>query len=215
MIIVNIEHKIQTSMGWKDLIINLKIEPNSFVCISGDSGVGKTTLLRIIAGLDCPRKGFVKLFNKVVFDSNVKMNLPPQKRDIGFVFQEYALFPNMTVFGNIRFAANNKDENIDILLQKFGLELLKNRKIDRLSGGQKQRVALARSLVQNPKILLLDEPLSAIDPNMRNILRHEIIKAHKEFDLTTIMVSHDKYDTECMATRNIRLVHCGKKIVND
>lgn len=158
----------------------------------GPSGVGKTTMLRIIAGLTAPDKGFISVGGKVWLDTERGINLPPQKRRVGFVFQHYALFPNMTVRENLRFAQEHSDKaHIDELLDVFGLTNLQNRRPDMLSGGQNQRVALARALARRPDLLLLDEPLSALDHEMRSVLQDEILKVHKRWGITTILVSHD------------------------
>ncbi len=203
MIHIDIEHKIVSTIGERILKIKADIPEKQLICVSGKSGVGKTTLFRMLAGLTSPDKGIIKIGETVVFNSFEKINIPPQKRNIGFMFQDYALFPNMTVEENISFAQskNNKDPSlINNLLKTFDLEALKKQKPDKLSGGQKQRVALARVLVRKTDILLLDEPLSALDKQMREELQEEILKVHKLFGSTILLVSHDEDEINKMAS---------------
>jgi molybdate transport system ATP-binding protein len=158
----------------------------------GSSGAGKTTLLRILAGLVNPDKGLIKFGDTVWFDSEKGINVPPQNRNISLMFQDYALFPNMTVAENIQFAQAEKDDTaVNALLTIFGLTEFRKYKPNGLSGGQKQRVALARALARKPQLLLLDEPLSALDAEMRSALQNEIAQAHQLLGATTLMVSHD------------------------
>lgn len=173
------------------------IKPGSFVGLHGASGSGKTSLLRMLAGFLKPANGFIKFDNVDWFNSEKHIDLTPQKRKIGFVFQDYALFPNMTVKQNLSFALdkNTPQAIVDELLNLVELDQLGNRKIQTLSGGQKQRVALARALVRKPDLLLLDEPLSALDAELRERLQLLIYKLHKQFGLTTILVSHDIAET--------------------
>lgn len=192
LIQIDIEKLMHTANGPMNLKIQTEIRSGELVALFGPSGAGKTTLLRILSGLLKPDKGLVKFGNAVWFDSQKKINLPPQQRNIGFMFQDYALFPNMTVEENIQFAQPVKDEKAaSELIAVFGLNELRKRKPAKLSGGQKQRVALARALAYKPKLLLLDEPLSALDTEMRVILQDEIRQAHELLGTTTIMVSHD------------------------
>lgn len=192
MIEIDIQKSLFGASGKTLLQINTKIESQSFVSIFGKSGAGKTTLLRIIAGLERADCGKIVVDNEVWFDKGV--NLPPQKRKIGFVFQDYALFPHFSVYQNLAFGikdSKNKKEKIRSILATMGLEALSTKLPRHLSGGQRQRVALARALVCDAKILMLDEPLSAIDNEMRLSLQDEILRLHKDFGLTTILVSHD------------------------
>ena len=137
--------------------------------------------MRLIAGLETPDSGVIDVDGEVWFDSGKKINLPPQRRSIGFVFQDYALFPTMSVRDNLLFAAETAQQrhNVDELLELIELTNLAQRLPATLSGGQKQRVALARALVRHPKILLLDEPLSALDPSMRQKLQDELALIHE------------------------------------
>jgi molybdate transport system ATP-binding protein len=184
---------LQTSQGTIKLDVFFETEQGKLVTLFGASGAGKTTILRILAGLTSSEKGEIIFADEKWLDTKMKINVAPQKREVGFVFQEYALFPNMTVKENLFYALEKKQSKniVDELMQVMDLEQLQNRKPDTLSGGQKQRVALARALVRKPKLLLLDEPLSALDTEMRLKLQDHILKLHKEFNLTTILVSHD------------------------
>ena len=193
MISLNINKELLSSSGKLNLNLDIKINEQEFLTIYGNSGAGKTTTLRILAGLTMPDKGYIKVGDEVWLDTENKINLPPQQRSIGFVFQDYALFPNMSVRKNLEYALSSKKDLsiINSLLEITDLQNLADRKPETLSGGQRQRVALARALVRKPKILLLDEPLSALDLEMRKKLQGEILRIHKQFNLTTILVSHD------------------------
>lgn len=175
------------------LEINTTFKRGELTVLFGKSGAGKSTILRMIAGLLEPTGGKIIIEDEIWYDSSKKINLPPQKRKVGFVFQDYALFPNMTVRQNLLYALDDKKKivKVDEILKITELTKLENEKPDALSGGQKQRVALARALVREPKILLLDEPLSALDFAMRAKLQDELLKIQRHFNLTTILVSHD------------------------
>ncbi|HIP55226.1 MAG TPA: ATP-binding cassette domain-containing protein [Sulfurimonas autotrophica] len=209
MIALNIHKRLHGAEGDMELHVNLSIKEGDFVALSGKSGSGKTTLLRILAGLE-EAQGEIKVDNK--FWLNDTQSLPVQKREIGFVFQDYALFENMTVEKNLLFVKNDK-ALAQKLLQLTELNSLKNRYPNSLSGGQKQRVSVCRALMKKPKILLLDEPLSALDPAMRIKLQNELLTLHKEFQTTTIMVSHDPSEIYRLANRVI-VLHNGQ-IIND
>ena len=178
--------------GRNSLEVKFDLKRNSFCTLYGKSGVGKTTLLKILAGLIQPEKGYIEVNGQVWLDTEKKINLAPSKREIGFVFQDYALFPNMTVRENLQFALKDKQDKaiIDNLLELVSLTQLAQRKPQTLSGGQQQRVALIRALVRQPQLLLLDEPLSALDLEMRQSLQTEILRLHPTFNTTTLMVSH-------------------------
>lgn len=209
MIKIDISKKLHGANGEMDLNINLEIKQGDFVALAGLSGSGKTTLLRILAGLE-DAKGTLEIDNNIWL--NEKFCLASQKREIGFVFQDYALFPNFSVLDNLLYV--NKDKELaNYLLKMTELEELKNRFPQTLSGGQKQRVSLCRALMNRPKILLMDEPLSALDSNMRTKLQNEILTLHKEFNTTTIMVSHDPSEIYRLANRVV-ILNFGK-IIND
>ncbi len=209
MITINISKKLHGSNGEMDLDVNLEIQEGDFVTLSGQSGSGKTTLLRIIAGLE-DAQGNIKIGDRFWQDDTTKLSV--QKREIGFVFQDYALFPNMSVEKNLLFVNNDKTL-ANHLLELTELSELRNRMPETLSGGQKQRVSLCRALMNRPKLLLMDEPLSALDPSMRTKLQNEILTLHREFGTTTIMVSHDPSEIYRLSNRVIVLSQ--GKIIND
>ena len=170
-----------------ELNVKISFKSGSFISLNGESGSGKTTILRCLAGLE-KADGFIKVDDEIWQDE--KIFLSPQKRRIGFVFQDYALFENLSVKDNFLFV--EKDINhCNKLLDMLGLMSLKDRYPTNLSGGQKQRVALGRAMMRKPKLLLLDEPLSALDPHLRARLQDEISKIQDLFKTTTILVSHD------------------------
>lgn len=203
---IDIEKLMHTAQGEMNLSVKASIRPGELIALFGPSGAGKTTLLRILSGLLNPDKGIVRFGQTIWFDSEKRISLPPQQRDIGFMFQDYALFPNMTVEGNIFFAQKSKDRKAaDQLISVFDLDELRKRKPGKLSGGQKQRVALARALACRPQLLLLDEPLSALDVKMRMALQNEILQAHQLSGVTTIMVSHDLNEVFRLASLVLRI----------
>ena len=202
LIFIDIEKRMLTANGQMNLVIHTTIPSGELIAIFGELGAGKTTLLRILAGLVNPDKGVIRFGKTVWFDSENNINIPPQKRNISLMFQDYALFPNMTVEQNIQFAQPKKDLlAVNELLELFGLTEFRKRKPNGLSGGQKQRVALARALSRKPQLLLLDEPLSALDAEMRNALQDEIAQAHQLLGITTILVSHDLNEVFRLATK--------------
>lgn len=193
--------------GRFELDVTGEISQGSFVALTGPSGAGKSTLLRIIAGLTKPAKGFLRVNSETWIETSAGIHRPTRKRPIGFVFQDYALFPNMTVQDHIKYAIGREAtaSHIDSLLQLAKLEHLASAYPSRLSGGQKQRLALVRALARRPSLLMLDEPFSALDPALRSELQSEIKKLHNQFGTTTILVSHDIPEILRMADRMIRL----------
>lgn len=204
-LIIDITHPIQSATGWVDLHFAGEFETGTFCALFGNSGAGKTTILRIIAGLLTPQSGFIQLGDCVWLDTKKQLCLSAQKRNVGFVFQDYALFPNMTILQNLMYALHNKHDKsrVSEMLALMGIEELASRYPSQLSGGQNQRVALARSLIRSPQILLLDEPLSALDLQTRLRLQDEIKNFQTLFQLTTFLVSHDMSEILKLAHRVI------------
>ena len=182
--------------------INLDIYENEFVTLLGPSGCGKTTLLRILGGFLSPSEG------QVIFDGEDISNVPPYKRELNTVFQKYALFPHMNVYDNIAFGLKIKKEPKDIIEQKVmrmlklvNLEDYGDRNVTEMSGGQQQRIAIARALVNEPKVLLLDEPLGALDMKLRKEMQHELKKIQQEVGITFIFVTHDQEEALTMSDK--------------
>ncbi|WP_420149032.1 sulfate/molybdate ABC transporter ATP-binding protein [Spirosoma sp.] len=193
--------------GARDLQVKLALESGSLTALVGPSGSGKTTVLRLLAGLEIPRQGRIVIDDSVWLDTYQRINLSPQKRSIGYVFQDTALFPNMTVRENITYAApQNEPTLVQQLIEATGLETFVNQKPIRLSGGQRQRVALARALVRRPKLLLLDEPFAALDAPASQMLRQVVRDLHQSWGTTTLLVSHHEGDVQALADRVVRLV---------
>ncbi|MGI9531979.1 ATP-binding cassette domain-containing protein [Lutimonas sp.] len=193
MIEIEIQKSLKSSSGDMLLDIKMQLEERNLTTIYGPSGAGKSTLLHLLAGLIKPDTGRIAVGGILWSDTANSAFMPPQNRNIGLVFQEYALFPNMTVKENLIFGLRKSDPKkiINQLVEIMDLGQLQDRKPATLSGGQKQRVALARALVRKPDLLLLDEPLSALDHKMRVKLQSYILEVHREFKLTTVLISHD------------------------
>ncbi|MBA8879639.1 iron(III) transport system ATP-binding protein [Phyllobacterium myrsinacearum] len=188
--------------------VSLDIKEGEFVCFLGPSGCGKTTLLRAVAGLDLQSRGTIRQGGRDI------STLPPSKRDYGIVFQSYALFPNLTIAKNIAFGLENTkrpkaeiEARVKELLALVGLPDQANKYPSQLSGGQQQRIALARAIAISPGLLLLDEPLSALDAKVRVHLRHEIKELQRKLGVTTIMVTHDQEEALSMADRIVVMNH--------
>ncbi len=206
MIDFTLEKNLQNADGRLQLELQTSFDDGSFVALFGPSGAGKTTVLRMLAGLTQPDRGKIVVGGTTWFDSSNKINLPPQRRSIGFVFQDYALFPNLSIRHNVAYGTGKGDNAwVDELLGLTGLTALQNRLPGMLSGGQKQRVALARALARKPALLLLDEPLSALDAELRSQLQDDLALVHRRFGLTTLLVSHDVGEVFKLSQRVLRL----------
>ena len=212
MIELRLEKTLDTNSGRVPLRLDLLIAKGSLVAITGPSGGGKTTLLKIIAGLVRPETGQLRVDGELWVDATGGCQRPPQQRSVGMVFQDDALFPHMTVRQNLRYASDDR-AFVDELLALVDLTPLAERYPQNLSGGQKQRVALARAVARRPQILLLDEPLSALDPQTRRRLQDALKTLHQRFALTTLLVSHDTAEIYRLAQR-VLLLDAGQ-IISD
>ncbi len=201
MISISVQKELASAEGSMNLSVDIKIDKMGFYVLYGPSGAGKTSLLRIISGLMTPDQGYIEVNGNIWCDTRNNFALKPQRRNIGYVFQDYALFPNMTVKQNLTYALGKKKENqlVEELIAITELSGLEKYKPNMLSGGQQQRVALARAVIRKPDILLLDEPFSALDDEIRMKLQDYIQEIHHRFRLTTIMVSHEKREILKMA----------------
>ena len=188
--------------------LDLVIADGDFVTLLGPSGCGKTTTLRMIAGLETPTSGEIYIDGRLVFSSDKGIDIAPDKRDVGFLFQNYALWPHMTVYQNIAFGLENlkwsKDKirtRVSELLGTLKIQPYEKRYPSELSGGQQQRVAIARTLATGPKVLLLDEPLSNLDAKLRTEMRAELKRLHMETDSTFVYVTHDQLEAMTLSTK--------------
>ena len=199
--------------------INLTIEDGDFMTLLGPSGCGKTTTLRMIAGLETPTSGRITIGDQVVFDSALGINVPANKRKVGFLFQNYALWPNMTVYQNIAFGLSNIkeprkltkqeiDDTVHRVAQVVKITTFMDRYPAELSGGQQQRVAIARTLAPEPSVLFMDEPLSNLDAKLRLEMRYELQRLHVETGSTFVYVTHDQMEAMTLATQ-ICLINNG------
>lgn len=188
--------------------LNLTINDGDFISLLGPSGCGKTTTLRMIAGLETPTEGDIYFDDKCVFSAEKGINISPDKREVGFLFQNYALWPHMTVYKNISFGLENMkwdkkkiDERVKEICRTMRIEEYIDRYPAELSGGQQQRVAIARTLAPNPKVLLMDEPLSNLDAKLRNDMRAELKRLHMTTGATFIYVTHDQSEAMTLSSK--------------
>ncbi|WP_422360296.1 ABC transporter ATP-binding protein [Reichenbachiella sp.] len=193
MIDFNLHKKFHSSQKEVDIRVSAQLAAGKITAIYGKSGAGKTSILRMLAGLLRPDEGKITVGNDSWFDYQNKLSVPPNQRNIGMVFQDYALFPNMTVLKNIQFGLNGtgNDDLVQRIIEISDLGSLLDRMPSHLSGGQQQRVALARAIVRKPRLLLLDEPLSALDTSMRTKLQEEILTIQELIQTTIVIVSHN------------------------
>ena len=203
---------INVTKRWGNFIavdnLNMVIEDREFITLLGPSGCGKTTTLRMIAGLETPTSGKIIIGDEVVFDSDEGINVSPAKRDVGFLFQNYALWPHMTVWKNISFGLENLkwpkadiEARVNEVMKMLKIEQFKDRYPAELSGGQQQRVAIARTLAPKPKVLFMDEPLSNLDAKLRGEMRTELKRLHSDTNSTFVYVTHDQLEAMTLATR--------------
>jgi molybdate transport system ATP-binding protein len=183
-----------------DADVELTVGEGETLAVVGPSGAGKTTLLRVVAGLLRPDRGLVEVDGETWLDTVRSVDLPPERRRVGYLFQEYALFPHLDVATNVRFGAP-RGTAIDALLDRFRIGELGRAHVRELSGGERQRVALARALARQPATLLLDEPLSALDAHTRSTVRAELHGLLRDLGLPTVLVTHDFDDAAALADR--------------
>jgi iron(III) transport system ATP-binding protein len=214
----NLRKAFKTQEGGVDALdgISFEVRPGSFFTLLGPSGCGKTTTLRSVAGLERPDEGEITIGERKVFSSREGIFIPGNKRDVGMVFQSYAIWPHMTVFKNVAYPLKAKyrpraeiQTKVDKALKLVGLEKLGDRLAPRLSGGQQQRVALARALVSEPNVLLLDEPLSNLDAKLRNQMRWELKELQRRLGTTTLYVTHDQIEALAISDE-IALMNRGR-----
>lgn len=207
MISFNVRKKLTMASGVSELTAQFVIESGQFAVLYGKSGTGKTSVLKILAGLMKPEYGHIMVHGRTWLDTDKGVNIAPADREVGFVFQDYALFPTMTVRENLLFALGKKQDRkvVDEMIDLMELGRLRNCSPTFLSGGQKQRLALARALVRNPRLLLMDEPLSALDHEMRSKLQYYIREMHTLYRLTSVLVSHELQEILSLADVCIEL----------
>lgn len=201
--------------GHRSFMLNVKLQSNQHrVVIFGPSGAGKSLTLKAIAGLLKPERGHIRLNQSTFFDHQAGINLTPQARQVGYLFQDYALFPHLNVRQNIAFGLNNgffnprigaRHADVEYWLQALGLEAMAHQLPDELSGGQRQRVALARAIAARPQALLLDEPFSALDRPLRETMRRELDDLQKDLNIPIILITHDPLDVEIFGDHVVRL----------
>ncbi len=213
MLDIQLKKSLHGADGPMAIDVSLTVAAGEFITLFGESGAGKTSILRMLAGLMAPDAGRIQVGEEVWYDNARGIALSPQRRSVGLVFQDYALFPHLTVRENLEFAVAGKGEQAFIakLLEMTNLVDLAGKKPATLSGGQKQRVALARALARRPRLLLLDEPLSALDLASRLRLQDELQQLHREFGTTTILVSHELSEVFKLSQRVFQLA-AGKVI---
>lgn len=207
-----LQKKLVGGAGSFALDFDMRQALHSRLCLFGESGAGKTSLLRMLAGLELPDAGTIRFGDEVWFDHAQKILVPACRRSIGVVFQDYALFPHLNVRDNVRFAAHRADSDwLDKLMQLCQLRDLGSRPIHALSGGQKQRVAVARALARRPQLLLLDEPLSALDLETRSALQESLLAVQRECGMTMVLVTHDLAEVFKLAQK-VLLIDAGRVV---
>jgi molybdate transport system ATP-binding protein len=203
---MNLHIHIRKKLPHFDLSVELVCPAEKMTVLIGPSGAGKTTLIRIIAGLEKPDEGVIRFGDEVWTDTSRRICLPPQKRRLGYVFQDYTLFPHLNIQDNAAFAAGKKKEAVQKLLERFGLYQLRDRKPDAVSGGERQRCAICQALAREPRMLLLDEPFSALDVFTRRDLRDELRQMKEELSIPIVYVTHDVNEALYLADDIVPLV---------
>lgn len=184
--------KVDIKKRFGDFNLDVKFETSSDrFALLGSSGSGKSMTLKCIAGIEKPDEGYIALGDRVLFDSSKRINVPSRERKVGYLFQDYALFPNMSAFNNINIVCRNEDRTRE-LLKRFNIDDVADHKPSQMSGGQCQRTALARMLAADPEVILLDEPFSALDNYMHTIIEREILDVLSDYDGPSVLVSHDR-----------------------
>lgn len=213
---MGVSFKLFKKLNYFDLDVEFSIE-NELLVIEGSSGAGKTTILNCLAGIVTADEGKITIDEKVLFSHTDKVNIPAEKRNIGYLFQNYALFPNMTVKQNILYGLKNKREYkkkatrkelleyAGYMMETLGLSHLADKNSNAISGGEKQRVALARAMVTRPSLLLLDEPFSALDENTKSKIYDEFKDFKESLNIPTILITHNHRETQLFADKNITL----------
>lgn len=211
-----VSFKLIKKLNYFTLDVEFTME-NELLVIEGSSGAGKTTILNCLAGIITPDDGKITIDDKVLFSHTDKVNVPAEKRNIGYLFQNYALFPNMTVRENVLYGLKNKKEYrrkatrkpmleyADNMMEMLGVAHLAKKNPTAISGGEKQRVALARAMVTRPSLLLLDEPFSALDENTKGKIYEEFLDFKESLRIPTILITHNYRETELFADKNITL----------
>lgn len=213
---MGLDFMIKKKLNYFDLDVDVSIG-NELLVIEGASGAGKTTILNCLSGLITPDSGHIAVDDRVLFDDKARINISTEKRHIGYLFQNYALFPNMTVRNNVLYGLRNKRgfrhrqerremlDYADYTMETLGISHLADKRPTHISGGEKQRVALARAMVTKPALMLLDEPFSALDENTKEKIYEEFMAFKDTLRIPTVLITHNHRETELFADKNITL----------
>ena len=213
---MGLDFRIQKKLNYFDLDVDVSIG-NELLVIEGASGAGKTTILNCLSGLITPDSGHIAVADRVLFDDKARINISTEKRHIGYLFQNYALFPNMSVRNNVLYGLRNKRgfrhrqerremlDYADDTMETLGISHLADKRPTHISGGEKQRVALARAMVTKPSLMLLDEPFSALDENTKEKIYEEFMAFKDTLRIPTVLITHNHRETKLFADKNITL----------